>query len=422
MFAYANEGLTVIIIGAGLAGGNAAVALRDQGYDGPVLILGDEPNVPFGRPPLSKAYLRGEEDLSGWLVRPPDWYRDRQVELRMDDPVGHVDPVGRFVTTRRGERLPFDQLLIATGVRNRELRLPGSDLEGVMSLRTQADSDRIRAAAQRGDGVVLVGIGFIGSEVAASLTQMGVRVTAVFPESAPLARVLGDEVAAVLAAIHRERGVELLASDGVEGFEGSARVEAVKTTSGRRLECSAAIVAVGVQPNVEFLMDSGIAIDNGVLVDELCRTNVASIFACGDVANMAHPLFGRVRVEHYNNAEKHGAAAGRSMLGSGAPYDYNFTFWSDQYAHSLEYVGIAHTWDRFVVRGSLEARSFLGFYLQGGLMRAAVGLGRGGDPEAEPESELAACGRLIKNRTPVEVSVLADDAVDLWELAGGRPS
>jgi len=408
--------VTVIIVGGGMASGNAATALREGGYDGRLLIVGDEPGVPFGRPPLSKTYMRGEEDLSGWLVRPPEWYRHHQVELRPADPVARVDAGGRAVVTRSGERLAFDQLLIASGARNREFRVPGVRLDGVLSLRTRADSDRIRTAARPGERVVLVGMGFIGSEVAASLTQLGVRVAVAFPGSAPFARLLGDEVGTVLAGVHRDRGVELLAGEQVERFEGSSRVQAVKTASGRRLECAAAVVAVGVQPNVEFLDGSGIVVDNGVLVDERCRTSVPGVFACGDVANMAHPLFGRLRVEHYNNAEKHGAAAGRSMLGDPSPYDYTFTFWSDQYDQSLEYVGIAGRWDRFVVRGSLEGRSFLGFYLRGGLLRAALGLNRGGDPELEPASELAACRRLIERRTPVDASALASEEADLWGL------
>jgi 3-phenylpropionate/trans-cinnamate dioxygenase ferredoxin reductase subunit len=415
---WADESLMVVIVGGGMAGGNAAATLRDEGYDGPLLILADEPGVPFGRPPLSKTYLRGEEDLSGWFVRKPDWYREHQVELRTDDPVVRVDPASRSVTTRKGDVVLFDRLLIASGVRNRGLAVPGADLDGVFTLRTKADCDRIRAAVQPGDRVLLVGMGFIGSEVAASLTQMGIHVTAVFHGAAPLDRVLGDEVAAALAGIHREHGVELLAGDSVERLEGTTRIHAVTTTSGLRFECAAAILATGVQPNTEFLVKSGIAVDNGVLVDELCGTNVPGVFSCGDVANMAHPLFGRLRVEHYNNAEKHGAAAARSMLGKGAPYDYTFTFWSDQYDHTLEYVGIARGWDRFVVRGSLQARRFLGFYLKGGTMQAAVGLGRGGDPEADPDSEMAACGRLIESRTAVDISALSDEAVDLWELGG----
>lgn len=409
--------MSLIIIGGGMSAGNAAAKLRDEGYDGRLQILGSEPNPPFGRPPLSKGYLRGEEDLSGWFVRPPEWYEDNDVELLTADPVRGVDPGRRVVTTAGGTELAWDQLLIATGVRNRQLRLPGADLEGVLSLRTQADCDRIRAAVKAGDQVVMVGIGFIGSEVAASLTQMGVHVTAVFPEAAPLARVLGDDVAATLAGIHRDNGVELLAGDGVEAFEGATSVEAVRTKSGRRLECAAVIAAVGVQPNVEWLEGSGVEVDNGVLVDELCRTNVEGIFACGDVANMAHPIFGRVRVEHFNNAEKHGPAAALSMLGRGAPYAYNFSFWSDQYEHTIEYIGLAHTWDRFVVRGSLEGRSFLGFYLLEGRLMAAVGLDRGGDPEIEPDSELAACARLIEARAKPDPAALADEGTYLRELA-----
>jgi len=409
--------MTVIIAGGGMAAGMAAATLRDEGYDGRLVILGSEANPPFGRPPLSKTYLRGKEELSGWFVRPPGWYQENDVELRTDDPVTAVDPERRLVTTASEEELSWDQLLIATGVRNRALRLPGAELEGVLSLRTQADCDRIRAAVKPGDQVVMVGIGFIGSEVAASLSQMGVHVVAVFPEAAPLARVLGEDVARTLAGIHRDHGVELLAGDGVEAFEGATRVEAVRTTSGRRLECAAVIVAVGVQPNVEFLEASGVAVENGVLVDELCRTNVEGIYACGDIANMAHPIFDRVRVEHYNNAEKHGAAAALVMLGRGAPYAYNFSFWSDQYDNTIEYIGLAHSWDRFVVRGSLEERRFLGFYLLGGRLLAVVGLDRGGDPEVEPDSELAACSKLIEMRVNVDPDALADEGTDLRELA-----
>src|SRR5712691_2826040 len=315
----------IVIVGGGMAGGNAAALLREEGYEGDVAILGDEPDVPFGRPPLSKGYLRGEEALSDWLVRPVGWYADNRVELRTDAPVVRLDPGSRSVHTRSGERIAYDELLIATGGRNRSLDVPGADLDGVLQLRTRADCDRIRTAARAGERIVVVGMSFIGSEVAASLTGLGVQVTAVFPGPAPLARVLGPDVGAVLGRLHRDRGVELIPGEGVVAFDGRGRVEAVRTTSGRRLECSAAVAAVGVQPNVEFLAGSGIAIENGVLVDELCRTTVPGVFACGDVANMAHPLFGRLRVEHYNNAEKQGRAAARSLLGRGEPYDYTFS-------------------------------------------------------------------------------------------------
>jgi len=408
----------IVIAGGGMAAGNAAVALREEGYDGAITILGDEVGVPFGRPPLSKGYLRGEEELSDWLVRPADWYEGSEVTLRTDAPIASVDPGARSVRTRAGELIAYEQLLIATGGRNRSLAVPGVDREAVLQLRTRADSDRIRAAARPGERLVVVGFSFVGSEVAASLTRLGVQVTAVFPGAAPLARVLGSEVGAVLGRLHQDEGIELIAGDEAVAFEGRRRVEAVRTRSGRRLECSAAIVAAGIQPNVELLAGSGIAVDNGVLVDERCRTSAPGVFACGDVANMAHPLFGRLRVEHYNNAEKHGRAAGRSMLGRGEPYDYLFSFWSDQFEHSLEYVGMAERWDELVVRGSLEDARFLAFYLSEGRLRAVAGLNRGGDPELEADSELAACAALIRSRGEVRAELLADEGTDLQELAG----
>jgi 3-phenylpropionate/trans-cinnamate dioxygenase ferredoxin reductase subunit len=406
--------MTIVIAGGGMSAGNAAAELRDEGYDGRLVVVGDEAGVPFGRPPLSKTYLRGEDDLSDWLVRPPEWYTQEGVELRIDDPVVGIE--GNTVVTRRGT-LGFDRLLVATGVRNRRLGVSGEDLDGVLSLRTRADGDRIRSAIAPGDRVVIVGAGFIGCEVAASLATLGVHVVALFPGAAPLGRVLGDAVGNVLAGVHAEHGVDLLPGERVAFFEGSTRVEAVRTQSGRRLPCTAVLVAVGVRPNVELLDGSGIAVDDGVLVDDRCRTNVAGVYACGDVANMAHPLFGRVRVEHYNNAEKHGRAAARSLIGKGETYKYLFTFWSDQYDQKLEYVGLAHEWDEFVVRGSLQERSLVGFYLKDGVLRAAVGLGRGGDPELEPESELAACAALIAGRARPAPSALTNENVDLRSLS-----
>jgi 3-phenylpropionate/trans-cinnamate dioxygenase ferredoxin reductase subunit len=409
--------MEAVIVGGGMAGGHAAAGLREQGFEGAITILGDEPGLPFGRPPLSKGYLRGEEPLSGWFVRPPEWYEANRVELRTDVAVTRIDPGSRSVLTRSGERITYDRLLIATGGRNRSLDLPGADLDGVLQLRSQADCDRIRAAARAGEQVVVAGMSFIGCEVAASLTQLDVHVTAVFPGAEPLERVLGPQVGAVLGRVHRDRGVELIAGDGLAAFEGSGRVEAVRTRSGRRIECSAAIAALGIQPNVELLIGSGVDTANGVLVDELCRTSVPGVFACGDVANMAHPLFGRLRVEHYNNAEKHGRAAARSLLGRGEPYDYTFSFWSDQYEHSLEYVGFAERWDELVIRGSLEGARFLAFYLEQGRLLAVAGLDRGGDPELEADSELAACAALIRSGGQVRPELLADEGSDLRELA-----
>jgi 3-phenylpropionate/trans-cinnamate dioxygenase ferredoxin reductase subunit len=260
-------------------------------------------------------------------------------------------------------------------------------------------------------------MGFIGCEVAASLTQLGVAVTTIFPGPAPLERVLGADVAAALASIHRDHGVELCAGEQLAAFEGSGRVQAAVTASGKRVACDFAVAGVGIEPEVPNFLGSAVTVSNGVLVDELCRSSAPDIYAAGDVANQLHPVFGRVRVEHYNNAEKQGRAVAKSMLGSGAPYDYIHSFWSDQYEHSIEYVGHATKWDDFVVRGSLPERRLLGFFLQGGVLQAAVGLDRGGDPEADRDSDMAACARLVADRARPAPAMLADEHVDLWALA-----
>ncbi len=410
---------TIVILGGGLAGGNAAATLREEGFRGRMVIISQEPGVPYGRPPLSKTYLRSEEELESWYVRPPAWYQEHDVELRTDSRVVAVDAAAHEVVLDQDRELRYQQLLIATGGRNRRLRVPGADLAGVRYLRTVAECDAIKAEAAPGRHAVVVGMGFIGCEVAASLAQLGVQVTVIFPGQVPLAKVLGDEVGALIAAIHRENDVELLAGEQVARFDGTARIEAVVTASGKRVACDFAVVGVGITPEVSALAGSSIAQENGVLTDERCRTSAPDVYAAGDVANHRHPLFGRIRVEHFNNAEKQGAAAARIMLGSEAPYGYVHTFWSDQYEHKIEYVGHAATWHDFVVRGSTDERKLVGFYLLDGQVRAAVSLDRGGDPELDHHGEMAAAGRLVAQRSRPARGLLADGHTDLWSLVPG---
>ncbi len=407
----------IVIVGGGLAGGNAAVTLREEGFAGPVVLISREPTVPFGRPPLSKTYLRSEEELDGWYVRPAGWYADHDVELRHGAAVAAVDPAAHTVTMDSGEELGYQKVLIATGGRSRRLGIPGSGLSGIHYLRTVAECDAIKQAAVSGRRAVVIGMGFIGCEVAASLTQLGVRVTAVFPGQDPLDRVLGGQVGALIGAIHRAKGVELLPGEQVAAFQGGAeRLEAVVTGTGRRIACDFAVAGIGIQPDIPAVP---VAQENGILADELCRASAPDVYAAGDVANQLHPLFGRVRVEHYNNAEKQGTAAARSMLGSAAPYDYLHSFWSDQYEHKIEYVGHADRWDEFVIRGSVADAKLIGFYLVDGIVRAAVGLDRGGDPELDLDGEMAACARLVAARARLAPTTLADEHTDLWSLARG---
>ena len=275
----------IVIIGAGLAGATAAVTLRDDGFDGEIQLIGAEPQLPYNRPPLSKGYLRGEERLEDQLVNPPGIYAEKSIRLGLGTRAMAIDATKKHVEVEDGERIAYDRLLVATGGRNRSVSIPGAELDGVLQLRTVEESDRIRARAQRGRRAVVVGLGFIGSEVAASLRQLGVEVTALAPDRAPLARVLGGDVGEVLAAIHREKGVELVLGDSVAAFEGSGRVERVRATSGRVVECDFVVAGIGIVPNTELLAAAGARVDNGVLVDEHCRTSLPDVYAAGDVTN-----------------------------------------------------------------------------------------------------------------------------------------
>jgi len=405
----------MVIVGGGKTGGTAAATLRDEGFEGPVVLVSREPGIPFGRPPLSKTYLRSEEDLTGWYVRPADWYQAHDVELRADSVVA-VDPAAHALALGSGGELGYQKLLLATGGRNRRLQVPGAELPGIHYLRTVADCDAIKREAVAGRRATVVGMGFIGCEVAASLTQLGVQVTAVFPGRSPLERVLGAEIGALISAMHRANGVRLLAGAQVAAFEGTERLESVVLADGERVGCDLAVVGVGIDPDVPAVAGASIAQDNGIVVDERCRSSAADVYAAGDVANHLHPVLGRIRVEHYNSAKHHGAAAARSMLGSAAPFDCLHNFWTDQYEHTLQYVGHATSWDDFAVRESLQEGKFVGFYLAAGVVRAAVGFDRGGDPEWEPDSEMAACARLVARRAHPDRGQLTDERFDLRSL------
>jgi 3-phenylpropionate/trans-cinnamate dioxygenase ferredoxin reductase subunit len=300
-------------------------------------------------------------------------------------------------------------------VRNRRLRIPGADLEGIYDLRTVDDADRIRARSRSGSRAVLVGMGFIGSEVAASLRHRGVEVTVIEPFKTPLYRVLGEQIGRVFETFHRENGVRMLFEESVTAFEGTGHVQRVVTSAGRRIECDFVVVGVGVEPVTDLVVDAGVKIDNGIVVDEYCQTDVDSIYAAGDVANHFHPLFGRrVRVEHWQNAIHQGRAAARSMLGKREPYTDVHWFWSDQYDCNVQYAGFHTGWDELVVRGSLEERSAVVFYMQEQRIAAAVAFNRGKD--------LQRAMSLIKARVQVEPAVLQDESIDLRSLVpGARP-
>jgi 3-phenylpropionate/trans-cinnamate dioxygenase ferredoxin reductase subunit len=377
-----------VVVGAGLAGANAALELARLAPDAHVTLIGSEAHLPYQRPPLSKGFLRGTETFDAALVAPRTEYERLGIDLMLGRRAVRLELESKRIRLDGDEVVPCDRLLVATGGRKRHLSFPGADREGVFDLRTVEDSERIRAAARTGGRVVVIGLGFIGCEVAASLRMLGVEVTAIDPGRAPLVRVLGPEVAGVIAALHQSHGVQLVLGDGVDRLEGGERVERVVTRSSRTLECDFVVAGIGIDPEVDLLSAAGARISNGVEVDEYCRTSLADVYAAGDIADHAHPLFGRIRVEHYNNAEKQGRAAAASLLGRGVPYDYVHSFWSDQFDQTLEYVGFAAEWDSVTVDGSLRDRDFIVRYWRGGKLLAAAAMGRGGDPESEEPSEL----------------------------------
>jgi 3-phenylpropionate/trans-cinnamate dioxygenase ferredoxin reductase component len=363
---------TFVIIGAGMAGGKAVETLREEGFDGRIVLLGGEADRPYERPPLSKDYLRGESERNGiYLQEDPSWYSEHEVELRTGTVVASLDVNGRVVVLDGGERIDYDALLLATGAEPKRLPLPGADLPGVHVLRTVEDSDSLRAVLDAGGRLVVIGAGWIGCEVAASARQRGMEVTVVESLSVPLERVLGPELGAFYRDVHIDHGADLRLGDGVDAIEGADRAERVRTSSGASIDCDAVLVAIGVAPRTA-LAEGVLDVDNGILVDEGLRTSVDGVFAAGDVANQDHPMLGRLRVEHWANALEQGPAAARAMLGQDVSYDRVPYFFSDQYDVGMEYAGHSRPDDEVVFRGDPATREFIAFWMRDGRVSAGM--------------------------------------------------
>ena len=400
---------SIVIVGAGLAGAKAVESLRDEGYDGRLALVGDEPRRPYERPPLSKDYLRGEAELEAAYVHEPGFYAERSVDVLSSTAAIAIDVPGRTVALDGGEALPWDRLLIATGAEPRRLGVPGGDLDGVMYLRTVEDSDRLRAAFADGGRAVVVGAGWIGSEVAASARELGMEVTLLERLAVPLETVLGPTLGAFYGDLHRAHGVELVTGADLAAIEGDGRVERVRLADGRTIDCSVAVIGVGVAPRTALAESAGLAVDDGILVDGTLRTSVPDIFAAGDVANVLHPFYGRrVRVEHWANALNQGPAAARNMLGRDEPYDRIPYFFSDQYDVGMEYSGLASGTDEVVVRGDLDAREFIAFWISDG--RVVAGMNVNVWDVTDPIQAL------IRSRATINRARLADPAVPLEDL------
>jgi len=400
---------TFVIVGASLAGATAAATLRSEGFDGRVVLIGAEEHPPYERPPLSKEYLRGERSFDEVAVRPEGWYAENGIELRLGTRVEEIRPREGDVRLAGDTTIPYDALLIATGSRNRRLDVPGVDLPGVVDLRRVGDADRIREAATSGARVVCVGMGFVGAEVAASLRTLGADVTVVEFFETTLFRVLGPEIGRVLEGIHRDHGVRMRFGQGVERFEGDARLERVVTDQGETMGADLAVVGVGTEPAMDVVAGTELDGPGGIPVGPSLAAAIPGVFAAGDVALHEHPAFGPIRVEHFDNALKMGEHVAWSMLGKTDAFDDPHWFWSDQFESTVEVAGFAPSWDRIVMRGSLEERSFCAFLLdERGVLRSTVSLDWRRDVRRSFE--------LIRHEVAPDPAKLADPAVDLRKL------
>jgi 3-phenylpropionate/trans-cinnamate dioxygenase ferredoxin reductase component len=398
---------TFVIAGASLAGAKAAETLRDEGFDGEIVLLGAETERPYERPPLSKGYLLGNDELESVYVHPEGWYAEHGVDLRMGVTVTAVDPGASAVVTSDGSIVRYDKLLLTTGASPRRLNFPGSDRPEVLYLRTVADSQRLRAAFQSGTRVVVAGAGWIGLETTAAARSKDCPVTVLEPQPGALQDQLGSELGAVFADLHRAHGVEFRFGERAVEF----RPGMVITSGGAHVPADVLVVGIGAAPNDALAAAAGLEVSNGVLTDAALRTSGQNIFAAGDVANSFHPLLGRrVRVEHWANALNGGPAAAKSMLGMPVEYDPVPYFYSDQYDLGMECAGLPSpgTYDQVVYRGDRAAMEFIAFWLSRGTVVAGMNVNVW-DVNDDIQS-------LIRSSREVDPSRLTDPDVPLPDL------
>ena len=402
---------THVIVGGGLAAAKAAQSLRELGFDGRLVLIGDEAERPYERPPLSKGYLLGTDDRAKIFVHPENWYADHDVELRLGTRALGLDAAARRVRLADGGQVEYAKLLLATGSSPRRLSVPGADLGGVRYLRRVEDSEHLKTVFQPGTHIVIIGAGWIGLETAAAARAAGAHVTVLEAAQLPLLRVLGPEVAAIFADLHRQNGVDLrLGAELVEitGSQGEADGVMLRRGGGR-IPADAVVVGVGATPNSDLAQCAGLKVDDGIVTDEHLRTSAPDVSAAGNVANAFHPFYGRhIRVEHWANALNQPQTAAASMLDPrGAVYDLLPYFYTDQYDLGMEYTGHVGPdgYDRVVFRGDVSAREFIAFWLAQGRVLAGMNVN-----VWDVTDQIKA---LITSRAQVDPEALADPGADL---------
>lgn len=400
---------TALILGGGQAGAQAAASLRQEGFGGRVLLIGAESLLPYQRPPLSKGFLAGELPRERLLIKPEAFYRQADIESLLGVAATTLDAQAKHLTLDDGRQLAFDQLLLATGGRPRQLDCPGADHPRLHCLRTVADVDQLRRHFTAGARLVIIGAGYIGLEVAAVAARHGLRVTVLEAAPRALARVTSPEVSEFFQRIHAQAGVEIRCNTGVARIEGTADLARVITDDGEGLDAELVLAGIGLLPNVELAQSAGIACDNGVLVDELGNTSAAGILAAGDCANHPNAIYAcRFRLESVHNAIEQAKTAAATMAGKHKPYAQVPWFWSDQYDIKLQTAGINRGYDRVVVRGDPATRSFAVFYLQANCLLAVDAINR--------PAEFILARTLIPRHGTVDATRLADDAVPAKDL------
>lgn len=402
----------MVVIGAGMAGVCAARTLRKEGFEGRVTLLGADPAYPYDHVPLAKYYLRDEPGYHSVFIHDESFYPDRGIDLRRDAVVRAIDPAGHLVHLAGGEQLRYDKLLIATGSLNRRLDVPGADLDGIRQLRTLAEADRLKEAMAAGGRLVVVGSGFAGCEIASSARQLGLDVTLVGRDRLPMERVLGPATAQFYRDVHTSHGVRLCMETSAAQFSGGdGRVTSVLLTDGTHLPADLVVVAVGARPDVDLAAAAaGLAVENGILTDNLLATSAPDIYAAGDVANAPDPRTGRrLRVEHFATALAQGRTAARNMLGQGMAYDHVPFFFTDQYDVWMEYTGYPAPDVEPVIRGDIASGEFVVFWVRERRLVAAMNINIRGIPELVRAA--------IAQRQPVDPAKLVDPSFDLADLA-----
>jgi 3-phenylpropionate/trans-cinnamate dioxygenase ferredoxin reductase component len=404
----------LLVVGASLGGAKAAESLRQAAYDGPVVLLGAESELPYERPPLSKGYLQGKAERGSIYVHPHQWYAEAGIDLRLGARAIRVDPAAHEVVLADGSRVEYAKLLLTTGSTPRRLEVPGADLDGVLYLRSVGDSERIKAVLTGASRIAVIGAGWIGLEVTAAAREAGVEVTVLESAELPLLRVLGPEVAAVFAALHTTHGVDLRFGVQVSEITGrNGQANGVRLSDGSVVPAEAVIVGIGVTPTMDLAAAAGLEIGNGITVDASLRTSHPDIYAAGDVASAFHPLVGKhIRVEHWANALNQPQAAARAMTGEHVSYDRVPYFYSDQYDLGMEYSGYVEPggYEEVVFRGDVDRREFIAFWL-GADNRVLAGMNVNVWDVTEPIQAL------VRSRQPVDKAALADPDTSLESVA-----